>query len=714
MAVLQKIRNRGVLLVAAIAVALFLFVIGDAIRGSESFLQQSRQNIGEIDGESVSIQDYQQLIEDFQTYYEIIQQKSSFSEEELDRIKDEAWQTHVQSKLIESECAKLGIAVTDEEVAEVIKTGASQMLQVPFFMNQQTGRYDYSQLQTFITEYKKLKDSGQQVPEAYEKIYKYYIFAQKQIRQQALATKYQSLLSQCILSNSVEAKLAFDSRAEESDILLAAIPFSKADVKDDAVTDAEITAKYNEDKEKYRQYIETRDVKIISINVTPSDADKKALEKDMADFHAKLQAATDAKAAGNVVRQSSSVIPYTDVYKTKDAFPQMIQARLDSASAAITKAEFDPATNTYYTYKVLGQKQEADSVLFRQMAVIGKDEADIAKKADSIMSALQSGANFKDMAKKYNQQGDSAWIASAQFQQAQLDADNALFISTIYSANANEVKKLKLDNGNTIILQILEKRNMVTKYNVAAIVKELKFSDDTYSSEYNKFSSFVATYTTLEEIEANAAKSGYTVTPIADITSSQHGIAGIRGTRDALKWAFDEAKVGDVSQLYECGSNDNLLLVVLTGINKDGYRAQDKVKDDIKAELLNDKKAEKLIADLKGVTSIAAAKSKGAEVDSVNHVSFAAPSFVRTTNASEPIVSAVAAKTAKGSVSAPFKGNNGVYMLQVLNKNKTAEKYDVKTEKTTLAQTSLRYVANGIMNTLYLNAKVKDQRYKFY
>ena len=716
MAALQKIRSKGVLLVTVIAVALFLFVAGDLFRGLESLFQQSSQQIGEIGGKSVSIQDYQKLTDDLQTYYEIVQQKSSFSEEEMNRIKDEAWQTYIQQQLIQKQCEELGLAVSDEEISEVVKSGYSQMLQVPVFMNQQTGRYDYSAVSSFLTEYKKLKDAGSQVPDEYEKVYKYYLFAQRQIRDQLLAQKYQVLLSQSFLSNPVEAKLAFDSRADESDLLLAALPASSVKDDDVKVTDEEIKAKYNEDKEQYRQLIETRDIKVIDVQVVASDADKKAAEAEMKDAADKLAAATSNTIAGNVVRQATSLIPYSDVYKTKDAFPNMISATLDSTAVGSVKAaSFDPMTNTYYTYKVLGKTTMADSVLFRQIGVIGKDEADIAKKADSIMTALKSGANFKDLAKKYNQTGDSTWLATAQFQNATLDADNSLFINTLYGMTANESKLLKLENGATVVLQVMKTANPVTKYNVASIVKELKFSDETYSQEYNKFSSFVAANTTLEQVEANASKNGYTVRPIDDVTSAAHGIANIRATRDALKWVFDDAKVGDLSQLYECGSNDHLLLVALTDINPEGYRSTDKLKDELTEEVKADKKIEKLYEAAKNVKNFAdAQKIKDVVVDTVKHVSFSAPTFIAATGASEPIISAVAAKTAKGAFAGPVKGKKGVYMLQVINKTKTSEKFDAKTEQASLAMSNFRSASSAIINTLYLKANVKDKRYKFF
>jgi len=718
MAALQKIRNKGVLLVSVIALALFLFVAGDLFRGLESLFQNSSQQVGEVNGKSISIQDYQKLVDDFQTYMEITQNKSSFNEDELNQIKDQAWNSYVQSQLIEDECEKLGIGVTDNEIAEVIKTGASQLLQVPVFMNQQTGTYDYSSVSLFLSEYNKLKAAGSQIPEGYEKIYKFYLFAQKQIKTQLLTQKYQTLLANSFLSNPLEAKLNYDSRAEESDLLIAAIP--AASVKDDAVSvsDEDIKAKYNEDKEKYVQYVDTRDIKYIQVTVLPSEADKKATEKEFAEIADKLASAANNTAAGNVVRQANSVLPYSDVYKTKDAFSslQVIASKLDSAAVgSVSKPAYDPMYNIYYTYKVLDKKVEADSVLFRQIGVVGKDEADIAKKADSIMTAINTGAAFKDIAKKYNQAGDSTWIATAQFQNAQLDADNALYIKTLYGMSAGETKKLKLENGNTLILQVMKTANPVSKYNVAAVVKALKFSDETYNNEYNKFSSFVAANTTLEAVEANAPKQGYSVTPLEIATMNAHNIAGIHNTRDALKWAFDEAKIGEVSPLYECGDNNTLLLVALTGINEKGYRSIDKVKDDIKQELMNTKKVEKIYESVKGIKDIATAKSaKDAVVDTVKHVSFAAPSFISATTSQEPLVSAYAAKTAKGAFSGAIKGNNGVYMFQVINKTKTSEKYDTKSEQTSCAGANLQSVGQSIFQVLQINANVKDNRYKFF
>lgn len=715
MATLGRIRKHGVLLVAAIAIALFLFVAGDLVKGGQSLMHKNQQNVATIDGESVSIQDYQKLFDELQGYYEIVNGAAVTGEDELNRLKDEAWQTFVQNKLIEKECKALGLTVTDEEVSDIIKSGQSQLLQVPIFVNQQSGRYDYSMVQTFLNEYSKLKESGNQIPETYEKAYKYYMFAQKQIRNQYLIQKYQVLLSKALLSNPIEAKMNFDARTNESDLILASLPI--ASITDDkvSVSNDEIKAKYNEEKEKYLQIIETRDIKYIDIPIKASETDKKEAEKVIANAYHQLTTATSNNAAGNVCRQFTSSVQYSDILKKKDAYPQMIANILDSISiGSVFAPKYDAMTNAYYTFKLLDKQTETDSVLYRQLAVTGADEEASKTSTDSILTAIKAGAKFTDIAKKYNQSPDSAWLSTAQYQKGNNDADNALFITTLYKMQTNEVKSIKLSNGYNIVLQVLDKKNPIEKYNVAAVVKTLNFSDKTYNSAYNKLSSFLAENNTKEKIEANAEKAGFNVLAYPDVTNSQHNIAGIHGTREALKWLFDEAKENDVSQLYECGDNDHLLVAILESINPKGYRTLDKVSPSIKTELMNEKKIAKLAEQLKGVKSIAEAKSRGAIVDTVNHVSFSAPAFVRATASSEPLISSVAYKTQKGAFAGPIKGVGGAYVIQIVDKKKTADKFDEKQEEAQLSQMNLRTAAQNLINTLYLKADVTDNRYKFF
>ena len=337
------------------------------------------------------------------------------------------------------------------------------------------------------------------------------------------------------------------------------------------------------------------------------------------------------------------------------------------------------------------------------------------KTADSIYAALNSGADFEALAKKYGQTGEKTWMTTSQYQMApSLDKDTKDYINSLNTMGVNELKNIKLPQGN-IIVQVLNRKGMVTKYQAAVVKRTIDFSKETYRAAYNKFSSFVSANQTAADVEKNAAKSGYRVQEAKEITTSQHYLAGIHSTREALKWLFD-AKQGDVSPLYECGDNNHLLLVVLDRINPVGYRSLNdpQVKEMVKAEVIRDKKAEQIVAKLNGVTSIAAAKTKGGVVTPVNQVTFASPVFLTATGASEPALSGAVAATAKGAFSkTPVKGNAGVYMFQVTGRSMRPVKFDAKEIEQRLRQRAMQYAGN-FMNQLYINAKVVDNRYLFF
>jgi peptidyl-prolyl cis-trans isomerase D len=181
-----------------------------------------------------------------------------------------------------------------------------------------------------------------------------------------------------------------------------------------------------------------------------------------------------------------------------------------------------------------------------------------------------------------------------------------------------------------------------------------------------------------------------------------------------MKWIFD-AKEGEVSPLYECGNNDNLLVVALTGIHPVGYRSFESAKDVLRQLVLRDKKFEQIKAKLAGVADIAAAKAKGARIDSVNQVTFTAPVFVQATGASEPALAGAVAASKQGAFSkAVVKGNGGAYLFQVLKKaERQGAKFDEKLVEQQLQQQAMQ-AAGRFLQELYQKADVVDNRYLFF
>ena len=711
MAAIGKIRSWGPVLVSVIALALFAFIAEELFRSCESTRNDQRQQVGEVLGEKINVQDFQKLVDEYTEVIKMQQGTEQLNEDQMNQVKDMVWNTFVQSKIIEGEAKKLGLTVTDAEMQNILKEGTNPMLMQTPFVNQQTGRFDANALQRFLAEYK--KNTNPQMAKQYDALYRYWTFIEKTLRQQLLSQKYQALLGNCLLSNPVEAKMAFEGENEESQIQLAAFPYSSIDDSKVEVSESEMKAKFDELKARFDQPVESRDVKYVDIQVDASAADRAALQKDFADYSRMLAEEADPS---NVVRKATSLISYLGLPVSKDAFPRDIANRLDSiAVGAVYGPVENKSDNTLNLIKLVAKQQLPDSVQYRQIQVGGKDAADAHKRADSIFTALNAGADFEAIAKKYGQTGEKTWMVTNQYQNApSMDTDTKGYINSLNTMNVNELKNISLAQGN-IIIQVLDKKNFITKYTAAVVKKTIDFSKDTYSKAYNKFSSFVSANRSLDDIVKNAQKSGYQVRDLKDVTTSQHNLAGIHSTRDALKWLF-EAKEGDISPMYECGNNNHLLVCALEKIHPIGVRSMkdEQVSEFIKAEVIKDKKAAQLIEKAKGVNSINAAKAKGANISDVNQVTFGAPVFVPATGASEPALCGAVAATAKGKFSAqPVKGNSGVYLFQVVNKTKRPNKFDAKASEARLRQKAMQY-AGGFTNELYLKAKVVDNRYLFF
>ena len=713
MAVLGKIRSRGMILIGIIGLGLLAFIAEEAFRSCEATRNNQRQQVGEVYGEKISVQEFQRMVDEYAEAIKMQQGQENLNDEQLNQVKDMVWNSYVQNKLVEKEANELGLTVTDQEMQNILNQGTNPMLMQTPFVNQQTGRFDASSLKKFLAEYKNSKTTNPQMAQQYESIYKYWTFVEKQLRTQLLAQKYQSLLAHCFVSNPVEAKMAFKEENEESQIQLAAFPYTSIEDSKVQVSESDLKAKYDELKPRFKQYVESRDVKYVDILVEPSAADKNALKKQFAEYTKTL---TEAADPSEVVRRSTSLVSYLGLPVDKEAYPGDVAMRLDSMAVGSVYGPFENAQdNTLNLIKLVAKVQLPDSVEYRQIQVGGATSEAANKTADSIYAALNSGADFEALAKKYGQTGEKTWMTTSQYQMApSLDKDTKDYINSLNTMGVNELKNIKLPQGN-IIVQVLNRKGMVTKYQAAVVKRTIDFSKETYRAAYNKFSSFVSANQTAADVEKNAAKSGYRVQEAKEITTSQHYLAGIHSTREALKWLFD-AKQGDVSPLYECGDNNHLLLVVLDRINPVGYRSLNdpQVKEMVKAEVIRDKKAEQIVAKLNGVTSIAAAKTKGGLVTPVNQVTFASPVFLTATGASEPALSGAVAATAKGAFSkTPVKGNAGVYMFQVTGRSMRPVKFDAKEIEQRLRQRAMQYAGN-FMNQLYINAKVVDNRYLFF
>ena len=708
MATLQSLRDRGPLLLIFVGLALLAFIVGDALRLFQS--PQGSQAVGSVNGEEVTATQFQQMFEEYSGVIQFARGNAPLGEAENNQLKDQVWNEYLQNEIIKKEAEKLGLTVTDAEILAVVTKGEYPLLQQTPFRNAE-GKFDIDILNDFLSQY----ESNKNVPELVQQLkpaYDYWCFIEKSIKNELLAQKYQSLIASTFLSNPIAAENSFNASNTTYDIEIKAYPYSAIADSTIKISDSDRQKAYDTEKLIYKEPYQSRDIKYVSYTVTPSEQDHAALRSELSEQATLLTQESDY---ASIVRNAGSETNYSELAWTKSAYPEEVRLRLDSLEVnQVVGPIYNQSDNSYTVFKFLGKSTLPDSVQFRVLPVVTDSPEKIAALADSLLNVLKKGADFKELSAKYGQaNNDSLWMTSAMYDGAAPQSDDAAYISAIISGKKGEYNTLTLSNGATLIYQVIGSKNPVTKYNAAVIKRTVEFSNETYNEAYNKFSQYVATCKSIEDLEKNAEEYGFRVMTQNRVFNTTHNIAQISDTRKAIRWIFSEAEVGEVSPLYECGENNNFLVVALTGINEKGYTSMDKLSLIVNNRARADKKAERIIGELTGKSFDEIGNIAGVKSDVIERISFASPTYVKSISANETVISAAVTKLQPEEVSAPIKGDNGVYVIKLKTVNKGKREFNAESEQAVLKAQGLRNM-NYFMSDLIENANIEDNRYLYF
>ena len=454
--------------------------------------------------------------------------------------------------------------------------------------------------------------------------------------------------------------------------------------------------------------------------MTASEADRKALDTKMQELYQKMQAGGDL---ATLVNSSKSVMHYVDIPLSDNLFPTDVKAELEKMTPGQLNApQYNAQDNTINIVKLVNKSQSPDSILYRAIPVQAADATAATTRADSMIKALNSGTSFAELAKKAGVPSDSVWVNAQQFENPQLSGDNPKFVQTLLSAPLKQYAVMEMQ-GMKVVLQVLDRKAMKTKYTAAVVKVPVDFSKATYDAAVSKMNRFLAANHTLADLVKNAPKEGYRVVNQNNFTTSQRNIGadgynpGVRGSKDAVKWVFDEAKEGEVSSLYQVGeANNHLLVVGLSNVNDDDYYAWDskEVKEYLTLLVKREKLAQMAEQKYAGIKSVAQAKAKGAVVENVENLTFAGQTSATAVGVNEPKLAGAIAATKKGATTPMVFGAGGAYIARVIDrKNISTEKFDSKAVMQQQQQGMMQALGQATFFVLRHNAKIQDNRYKF-
>ena len=711
MATLEKIRSKAGLLVLVVGLALFAFIIGDFLNSGSTYFRQSQERIAEIDGEVIKIQDYQARVDEMTEIYKMQSGSASLPEEYMTQIRQSVFDGMVQEIVLDEATQKLGMVVGPEELFDMVQgENISPLIQqMQMFVNPQTGAFDKSALLTFLKQIDvdNIATYPAEQQAQLQQAQRFWMFWEKNIKRQRLESKYTTLLSKAIAANALDAKAAFDESVENSDIVYAMQSYATIPDSTIAVSDSEIKQLYEQRKESYKQKA-SKIIDYIAVDIRPSKEDYDKVQADIESVKSELET-TDRVA--DLVNENSEV-PYVDAFFTENALDaEMKQFATTAEVGAIYGPVFD--NDKYRLFKRIDKTNAPDSVKVSHIMLAGKGEAETKALADSLLTVLKGGASFEELAKQFSADqaaengGELGWFTEA----TALRGVNAEFKDAVFGTPLNQIAVVKSMYG-THLVKVTEKTANVAKYKVADIDMTVSPSSKTYSNIYNELNQFISNNHSLEKLTANAKEAGYNLVSDATVTKDDQLLGSVQNSRQVIRWAFQNDK-GAISEIFEC--NDKFVVAAMKGSLDEGYRPVELVAAPLKAELIAQKKGEQIAAALaaKNLTSVEAyAEAMGAKVDSVKFVNFATRRISGI--GIEPNLNAAVAMAQVDQVSAPVKGNNGVYVFKVYARNKDAKTYDEAEQVRTLDATNAYRVGFQAIQSLINKAEVEDNRIRFY
>jgi peptidyl-prolyl cis-trans isomerase D len=696
MAVLDKIRTKlGVLITVLIAVALLSFIVDPTTIDVMSRTFSSKYDVGEINGKSVKYEEFQSKVDYYTNLYHLSSGQQSVSEQALESIYNSAWQDLESEYLIIPTMRDAGVRVGEEETFDLCQGAeiSPVLAQDPAFCDA-TGKFSRDRVIEFI----------QSIPmDQTGNMKTYWDFVENNIVRQQYFTKYTSLISKSNVMNPVELRRNIEENNTTSDAEFVVVPFGFQPDSTIQVSDSEIKAYYNKNKKNYRQ-VASRDIEYVVFEVQPSTQDIEDARQAMDKAYAGFAEASNLK----TYLAHNSDTPLQEYYykagELEKSFPEL-DVFAFGKNQPKTLAPFQK-DQMFYAARVSDRKQMADSAFVKHILLPMTEEA----KADSLLNELKKGADFVAMATEYSadknpnvkEAGDLGWMTQTMMIPG---------FESVLTAKTNQYFKINSNYGIHLV-KVTEQTKKLDKVQLALLTKEIVASERTFQHYYAQANDLVVkSEGQLEKFNEAVSEGNLPVVPARGVKEGAKSISRYKNTREVSRWIY-EAELGEVSPILTV-DNQYFFVVALTGVHEEGYAPVSQVAESIRYTLTQEKRAEKVKAEvaekIAGLTTLEAiAEALNAKVSTREGVAFAA----QGSQAVDPALVGAIAGAKEQTLTAPVAGRLGVYVLNI--KGREVGSFYNEDDAAVRHQAKNNYHMNILPSVFAEMGEVKDNRARFF
>jgi len=706
MAIISKIREKGWIAAVIIGVSIGLFVIQDMFSANSWVMQSMNTPVaGVIDGTDISLQEYQaELTALVDKYAAQIGRRPN--EGEMENIRNEAFNNLVYKLVMQKEFDKVGVAVTKDEVIDMVQGNNINPSWAQNFTNPQTGQVDKNMILNF------LKNIGQAEPQQQMQFYSF----EASLAPERSKEKFQKLFELSTYVTKKEAESYYKEQNERLNLKYVAIPFFLVPDSTIKVSDDELQAYFNSNKDKFKN-TENRAIEYVPFSFKASSIDSATIKKSLDDLVQQFGSTTDNEAFANA---NSDVNRNVGTVKPSDLPKDLVGAVLEQGK--VYGPFLDKEKNIYALHKFIATEQDtaysmrASHILLDTTSKTAVQKAEIKTKADGVLTQLKGGQSFEIFAGMYGEDGtkdkggDLGW-----FSQKQMVAP---FEQAVMSATQEGlVPNLVATQFGYHVIKVTGVKNK-TKYKLATIIKEIAPSDATREKAFRDASSFATAKDIKEYVDRVVAAKLISLQAL-NIAKDARFINNITSAkvRDIVRWAYNDAKLGQVSPIYELEESQQYMVAVLRGaVEKGGATWQD-VKDEVAVEVRKEKKAKLIMDKLAKVANsdleaIAAAYGTNVSVTTMPDITIQTPSLNGVGYAPAAIGKAFGLK--KGQKTGLFIDDSAIMALELVEITPAAEVADYNSYKEQIIGRRNTQTAEKVLKALKKITKTESNLAKYY